>query len=122
MNFIKNIAKKYIYKYCIIRCQKIIFYNNFIIFNIQSKKFIYNNLVKFLFSINFNSCKYFMIFKNNFIFYFEIYYIRYKNEIFVIFLKFKIYFKLLNFKICRIHLDNKKKYIFKIFLDYFFLM
>ena len=39
-------------------------------------------------------------------FYFKIYYIRYKNEIFIIFLKFKIYFELLNFKIYRIRFDN----------------
>ena len=47
MNFIKNIIKKYIYKYYIIKYQKIVFYNNFIIFNIQLKKFVYNNFVKF---------------------------------------------------------------------------
>ena len=34
MNFIKDIAKKYIYEYYIIKRQKTIPYNNFIIFNI----------------------------------------------------------------------------------------
>ena len=34
MNFIKNIMKKYIYKYYIIKRQKIVFYNNFMIFDI----------------------------------------------------------------------------------------
>ena len=63
--------------------------------------------------------KYFIIFKNNFIVYFKIYYIYHKNEISVIFLKFKIYSKLLNFKIFRIHFDNKSEYIFKIFINYF---
>ena len=61
-----------------------------------------------------------MIFKNNFIFYFKIYYIRYKNEIFIIFLKFKIYLKLLNFKIYRIRINNEGEYIFKTFINYFF--
>ena len=61
-----------------------------------------------------------MIFKNNFIFYFKIYCIRYKSEIFIIFLRFKVYLKLLSFKICHIRINNKNEYIFKIFINYFF--
>ena len=61
-----------------------------------------------------------MIFKDNFIAYFEIYYICYKNKTFVIFLRFKIYLKLLDFRICRIRLNNENEYIFKTFINYFF--
>ena len=60
-----------------------------------------------------------MIFKDNFIVYFEIYYIRYKSEIFIIFLKFKTYLELLSFRIYRIRLNNKDEYIFKTFINYF---
>ena len=41
--------------------------------------FIYNDFIKFLIFINFNDYKYFITFKNNFIYYFKVYYIRYKN-------------------------------------------
>ena len=36
---------------------------------------------------------YFVTFKNDFIYYFKIYYIHYKSEIFVMFLRFKFYLK-----------------------------
>ena len=76
MNFIKNITKKYICEYCVIKRQKIVSHNSFTIFNIRLDKFIYNNLVESLFSIDFNNARYFIIFK---------------DEIFVIFLKFKVH-------------------------------
>ena len=60
-----------------------------------------------------------MTFKNDFIYYFEIYYIRHKSEIFIIFLRFKIYLKSRNYRINRIRLDNKNEYINKIFLKCF---
>ena len=56
-------------------------------------EFIYNDFIKSLIFINFNNYKYFIIFKNDFICYFKIYYIYYKNEIFIIFLRFKTYLK-----------------------------
>ena len=43
--------------------------------------------------MNFNDYKYFVMFKDNFICYFQIYYIRYKNKNFVMFLRFKAYLK-----------------------------
>ena len=58
-----------------------------------------------------------MTFKNDFIYYFEIYYIYYKREIFVIFLHFKIYLKSRDYQINRIHFDNKNEYINKIFFE-----
>ena len=66
--------------------------------------------------INFNNYKYFIIFKDDFIYYFKIYYIRYKSETFIIFLRFKIYLKFRNYRINYIRLDNKNEYINKIFL------
>ena len=75
---------------------KTIFYNNFITLDIISSEFVYNDFINFLIFINFNDYKYFMTFKNDFICYLEIYYIRYKNEIFVIFLRLKIYLKFYN--------------------------
>ena len=74
-----------------------------------------------MFFINFNNYKYFIIFKNDFIFNSKIYYIYYKSEIFIIFLKFKIYLKLLSFKIYRIRINNENKYIFKIFINFFLI-
>ena len=115
MDFFKNIIEKYICECYIINRQKIVFYNNFIIFDILSSEFIYNNFIKFLIFINFNNYRYFVIFKNDFIYYFEIYYIRHKNEIFIIFLRFKIYLKFRNYRINRIRLDNENKYINKVF-------
>ena len=60
-----------------------------------------------------------MTFKNDFICYFKIYYIRYKNKIFVIFLRFKIYLKSRDYRIYRIRLDNKNEYINKVFFKCF---
>ena len=91
--FFKNIIEKYICECYIISRQKIIFYNSLITFDILSNEFIYNDFIESLIFINFNNYKYFITFKNNFICYFEIYYIRYKSEIFIIFLRFKIYLK-----------------------------
>ena len=59
----------------------------------MSSEFIYNDFIKSLIFIDFNDYKYFITFKNDFIYYFKIYYIRYKSEIFIIFLHFKIYLK-----------------------------
>ena len=59
-----------------------------------------------------------MTFKDDFIYYFEIYYIRYKNKIFIIFLHFKIYLKFYDYRINRIHFDNENEYINKIFFEY----
>ena len=87
-------------------------YNSSIILNTRSKEFIFNNLINSLSLINFNNIKYFVIFKNNFICYFKIYYIRYKSEIFAIFLRFKIYLKFLKFYIYYIRINNKREYIF----------
>ena len=87
-------------------------------FDILSSEFVYNNFIKFLIFINFNDYKYFITFKNNFIYYFKIYYIRYKNEIFIIFLRFKIYLKFRDYRINRIRFNNENEYINKIFFKY----
>ena len=94
MNFIKNIAKEYIYEYYIIKRQKTVFYNSLTESKTQSNEFIYSDLVGSLSPTEFNNCKYFIIFKNDFIFYSKVYYIRYKSETFVIFLRFKVFLKL----------------------------
>ena len=119
MNFFNDIIEKYICEYYIMNYQKTIFYNNFIMLDILLSEFIYNDFIKSLIFINFNDYKYFITFKNNFMCYFEIYCIRYKNEIFVMFLRFKIYLKFRDYRIYRIRLDNKDKYINKIFFEYF---
>ena len=59
-----------------------------------------------------------MTFKNDFTYYFEIYYIHYKNEIFVMFLRFKTYLKSRNYQIYRIRLDNESEYIINVFFEY----
>ena len=87
------------------------FYNSSIISSTRFKEFIFNNLINSLFLIDFNSARYFVIFKNNFIYYFKIYYIRYKSEIFIIFLRFKTYLKSLKFYIYRIRINNEEEYI-----------
>ena len=46
------------------------------------------------------------------------YYIRHKSETFIIFLRFKVFLELRDYKIYRIRLDNKREYIFKVFLNY----
>ena len=60
-----------------------------------------------------------MIFKDDFIYYFEIYYIRYKNEIFIIFLRFKIYLKSRDYRIYYIRFNNENEYINKVFFKCF---
>ena len=117
VNFIKNIIKKYIYECYVMRRQKKIFFNKFITLDILSSEFVYNNFIKFLILINFNDYKYFMTFKNDFIYYFEIYCIRYKSEIFVMFLRFKIYLKFRDYQIYRIHFNNENEYIINIFFE-----
>ena len=87
--------------------------------DILSNEFIYNDFIKSLIFINFNDYKYFITFKNDFICYFEIYYIRHKNEIFVIFLHFKIYLKSRDYRIYYIRLNNENEYINKFFLKCF---
>ena len=118
INFIKNITKKYICEYYIIKRQKTVSYNSLIELETQSNEFIYSNLVESLFSTKFNNYRYFIIFKNNFISYSKVYYIRYKNKTFVIFLRFKVFLESRDYKIYRIRLDNKREYMFKIFLNY----
>ena len=93
VNFFKNIIEKYICEYYIMNYQKIIFHNSFIAFNILLNEFVYNDFIRLLIFIDFNDYKYFITFKDDFIYYFEIYYIHYKSEIFIIFLRFKIYLK-----------------------------
>ena len=119
MNFFKNIIEEYICEYYIMNRQKTIFYNNLIALDILSNEFIYNNLIESLIFINFNDYKYFITFKNDFIYYFEIYYIRYKNETFVIFLRFKIYLKFRDYQINHIRFNNENEYINKVFLKCF---
>ena len=119
MNFFKNIVEKYICECYIMSRQKITFYNSFITFDILLSEFVYNDLIKSLTFINFNDYKYFITFKDDFIYYFKVYYIRYKSELFVIFLRFKIYLKSRDYRICRIRLDNENEYINKIFLKCF---
>ena len=98
--------------------QKIAFHNSFITFDILLNEFIYNDFIKSLIFINFNNYKYFITFKNDFIYYFEIYYIYHKNKTFIIFLRFKIYLKFRDYQINHIHLNNKNEYINKIFFEY----
>ena len=98
--------------------QKTIFHNNFTALDILSGEFVYNDFIKFLIFINFNDYKYFVTFKDDFICYFKIYYIRYKSEIFIIFLRFKVYLKFRDYRINRIRFDNENKYINKVFFKY----
>ena len=72
--------------------------------------------------INFNDYKYFITFKNDFIYYFKVYYIHYKDKTFVIFLYFKIYLKFHDYRIYRIHFDDKNEHINKIFFECFVQM
>ena len=85
----------------------------------MSSEFIYNDFIKSLIFINFNDYKYFIMFKNDFIYYFKIYYIRYKSEIFIIFLYFKTYLKSRDYRINYIRFNNKGEYINKIFFKCF---
>ena len=119
MNFIKDIAEEYICEYYIMRRQKTVFYDSLTESETQSDEFVYSNLVESLSSTEFNNYRYFVIFKNNFIFYSKVYYIRYKSETFVMFLRFKAFLESRDYKICRVRLNNKREYMFKIFLNYF---
>ena len=119
VNFFKNIIEKYIYECYMMDRQKTISHNNFITLDILSSEFVYNDLIEFLIFIEFNDYKYFIMFKNDFICYFKIYYIRYKSEILIIFLRFKIYLKSRDYRINRIYLDNENKYINKVFFECF---
>ena len=119
MNFFKNIIEEYICECYIMSRQKTIFHNSLTALDILSNEFIYNDLIKSLIFIDFNDYKYFMTFKNDFICYFEVYYIRYKSEIFIIFLRFKIYLKSRDYRINRICFDNEDEYINKTFLKCF---
>ena len=98
--------------------QKAVPYNSLIVLDTQSGEFVYSDLVGSLFPTGFNDCRYFVIFKDDFTFYSEVYCIRYKSEIFAMFLRFKVYLESLGFRICRIRLDNGGEYIFKAFLVY----
>ena len=118
VNFFKNIVEKYICECYVMNHQKIAFHNNFITLDILSSEFVYNDLIKSLIFINFNNYKYFVTFKNDFICYFKVYYIRYKSEIFIIFLRFKVYLKSRDYRINRIRFDNEDEYINKAFLKY----
>ena len=118
MNFIKDIAKEYICEYYIMKRQKTISYDSFTESETQSNEFVYSNLVESLSPIEFNNCRYFITFKNNFISYSKVYCIRYKSETFVMFLRFKVFLESRSYKIYRIRLDNEREYMFKIFLNY----
>ena len=118
MNFIKNIAKEYICECYIIRRQKTISYDSLTELETQSDEFVYSDLVESLSPTRFNNYRYFMTFKNNFIFYSKVYYIRYKSKTFIMFLRFKVFLESRDYKIYRIRLDNKREYMFKIFLNY----
>ena len=118
MNFIKDIAKKYICECYIMRRQKTVFYDSLTESETQPNEFVYSDLVESLSPTEFNNYRYFIIFKNDFISYFKVYYIRYKSETFIIFLRFKVFLELRDYKIYRIRLDNEREYMFKIFLNY----
>ena len=118
VNFIKDIAKEYICEYYIMGRQKAVSYNSLTESGAQPDEFVYSDLVGSLSPTGFNGCRYFMTFKNNFIFYSEVYCIRHKSETFVIFLRFKVFLESRDYKICRIRLDNGGEYMFKAFLNY----
>ena len=118
VNFVKNIAKEYICECYVMRRQKIISYNSLTESETQSNEFVYSNLVESLSPTEFNNYRYFITFKNDFISYFEVYCIRYKNKTFIMFLRFKVFLESRDYKICRIRLDNEREYMFKTFLNY----
>ena len=118
MNFIKDIAKKYICECYVIRRQKTVSYDSLIESETQSDEFVYSDLVESLSPTEFNNCRYFVTFKNNFIFYFKVYCVRHKSETFIMFLRFKVFLESRDYKICRIRLDNGGEYMFKVFLNY----
>ena len=118
VDFIKNITKKYICECYVMRRQKTVSYNSLIELETQPSEFVYSNLVESLFPTEFNNYRYFITFKNDFISYFKVYYIRYKSETFIMFLSFKVFLESRDYKIYRIRLDNEKEYMFKTFLNY----
>ena len=118
VDFSKDITKEYTCEYCVIERQKAVPHNSPTAPNTQSGEFIYNDLVEPLSPTDFNDYKYFVIFKDDFIVYSEVYCIRHKSEIFIIFLRFKAYLELLGFRIYRIRLNNGGEYMFKVFIDY----
>ena len=118
VNFIKDIAKKYTCECYVIRRQKTVSYDSLIESGTQPDEFVYSDLVESLSPTEFNDCRYFVIFKNNFTSYSEVYCVRHKSETFVIFLRFKAFLESRGYKICRIRLDNEEEYMFKIFLNY----
>ena len=118
VNFIKDIAKEYICECYIMKRQKTISYDSLTESETQSDEFVYSNLVESLSPTEFNNYRYFVIFKNDFTFYSKVYYIRYKSETFIMFLRFKVFLESRDYKIYRIRLDNEREYMFKIFLNY----
>ena len=118
VNFIKNIAEKYIYECCVIERQKTISYDSPTEPGTQPDEFVYSNLVGSLSPTEFNNYRYFITFKNDFTSYSKVYCIRHKSETFIIFLRFKVFLESRDYKIYRIRLDNKREYMFKIFLNY----
>ena len=118
VDFIKNIAKEYICECYIMRRQKTISYDSFTESGTQPGEFVYSDLVGFLSPTEFNSYRYFVIFKDDFTFYSKVYCVRHKSETFVIFLRFKAFLESRSYKICRIRLDNEGEYMFKVFLNY----
>ena len=118
VNFIKDIAKEYICECYIMKRQKTISYDSLTESETQSDEFVYSDLVESLSPTEFNDCRYFVIFKNNFTSYSEVYCVRHKSETFVIFLRFKVFLESRDYKICRIRLDNEGEYMFKAFLNY----
>ena len=118
MNFIKNIAEKYICEYYVIKRQKAISYDSLTESETQSNEFVYSDLVGSLSPTEFNNCRYFITFKNDFISYSKVYCIRHKSETFIIFLRFKAFLESRDYKIYRIRLDNEREYMFKTFLNY----
>ena len=118
VDFIKNIAKEYTCECYVMRRQKTISHDSPTESETQPDEFVYSDLVESLSPTEFNNCRYFVIFKDDFIFYSEVYCVRHKSETFVMFLRFKAFLESRDYKIYRIRLDNKREYIFKVFLNY----
>ena len=118
MDFIKDIADKYTCEYCVIGRQKAIPYISPTTPGTRPSEFIYSDLVEPLSPTSFNGYRYFITFKNDFIFYSKVYCIRYKSKTFAIFLRFKARLKSYSYKISHIRLDNGGEYISKAFLNY----
>ena len=118
MNFIKDIAEEYICECCVMKRQKAVSHDSFTESGTQPDEFVYSNLVEPLSPTEFNDYRYFVIFKNDFISYSEVYCIHHKSETFIMFLRFKAFLESRSYKIYRIRLDNEKEYMFKTFLNY----